>query len=93
LLEGGQAGAQGLGSSEAYTNLAQQALVAFVRRLRLAYTFIANGTNRPSRTKTGAYKASFVAPDGTEVHEVTDIDNLEYLRLSYPGLKEGVWHT
>lgn len=85
---------QGNGANEAYTNLAQQVLVAFVRRLRNTYRFLTNNTNKPSYIQSGRYMASFQPPasDGG-ASSTSERDNLDYLKMSYPGLKEGIWNT
>jgi len=59
LLEGGQGASTGHTGNEAYTNLAQQALIAFVRRLVNTYRFLVNNTMKPSRIQSGRYLASF----------------------------------
>lgn len=89
LLEGGQTGEPGRSAQEAYTNLAQQAILVIVRKLKNVYRFIGNNTNKASRISSGNYSSLKQGPaDG-----IGEVDNLEYLKLSYPGLKEGVWNT
>ena len=92
LLEGGQGATQGNAANEAYTNLAQQVLIAFVRRLRTTYRFLVNNTNKPSYIQSGRYMASFQQPS-TAAEQMSERENLDYLRMSYPGLKEGIWNT
>ena len=91
LLEGGQTGEPGRSAQEAYTNLAQQALLVIVRRLKNTYRFIGNNTNKASRISPGSYTAATFKQGSAE--GTSEVDNLEYLKLSYPGLKEGVWNT
>lgn len=85
LLEGGQTGPVGK-SQQAYTNIAQQTLLTFVRRLRNLYRFVANNTTKRSLIQGGKRYSSALG----EVHEQ---QQSEYLRLSYPSTKEGVWNT
>ena len=86
LLEGGQTGEPGRSSQEAYTNLAQQAVLVITRRLKNTYRFIGNNSNKSSRISAGSYAS-------TTSQAASEVDNIEYLKLSYPGLKEGVWNT
>ena len=67
-----------------------------VRRLKLTYRFIANNSNKPSRVNPGRYKAAFATElmaEGLDASSQGDVDNLEYLKLSYPSLKDGSWNT
>ena len=59
LLEGGQGPTSGQSTNEAYANLAQQALIAFTRRLRNTYKFLTNNTMKPSQISSGRYLGSF----------------------------------
>ena len=61
-------------------------MLVITRRLKNTYRFIGNNANKASRISGGSYSAS-------TSQAASEVDNLEYLKLSYPGLKEGVWNT
>lgn len=89
LLEGGQNGPSGKTSGQqAYTNLAQQTLINFVKRLRLLYRFIGNNTTKRSaiHSTKRTYTSALTNPDKEPAQ-------MEFMRLSYPSTKEGIWNT
>jgi hypothetical protein len=55
--------------------------------LRNTYRYIGNNTNKRSSIKQAGRYARATG------EETTEASSLEYLKLSYPSTKEGVWNT
>jgi len=88
LLEGNQEGSSAT-SKAVFTNLAQQALLVMVRRLKNLYRFVGSNVNKASETgsATSRYQSTMQATGQETVNTQP-----EYIRNSYPTSQEAFWN-